>query len=144
MKSLTVRQPWAFSIIHLRKDIENRSRRFHYRGPLAIHAGLYHPPVQHGDVQDAFDFMRDTVGIIAFEKMVRDATPPGTNAWDALPRGGFIGIVDVVDCVESSDSPWFFGPYGLVLANPRPVKFHPFKGRLGLFDIPDDLLEVIA
>lgn len=30
--------------------------------------------------------------------------------------GGIIGMVDL-------DSPWFVGPYGFVLANPRPLPF---------------------
>lgn len=42
MKVLTVRQPWAWDIVHGGKDVENRSRNVagRYRGPLAIHAGL--------------------------------------------------------------------------------------------------------
>ena len=51
-------------------------------------------------------------------------------------RGAIIGEVDIVDCVTQSDSPWFEGPYGLVLANPtlydQPI---PYKGRLGLFEV---------
>lgn len=39
MKAITVRQPWAWAIIHGGKHIENRSAGSRYRGPLAIHAG---------------------------------------------------------------------------------------------------------
>lgn len=53
-----------------------------------------------------------------------------------------MGVVDVVDCISESSSLWFFGPYGFVLANPRPVEFVPMKGRLGLFDIDDNLIKV--
>jgi len=41
-----------------------------------------------------------------------------------------------MDCVTSSRSKWFFGPYGFVLKNP--VEFEkpiPFKGKLGLFEV---------
>lgn len=38
MKALTVQQPWAWSIIHGGKDVENRTTLWRYRGPLAIHA----------------------------------------------------------------------------------------------------------
>ena len=41
MRALTVRQPWAWAIIHGGKDVENRVRSLGpYRGPVAIHAGL--------------------------------------------------------------------------------------------------------
>lgn len=49
-------------------------------------------------------------------------------------RGGIIGVAEIVDCVEASDSPWFFGRYGFVLRNARPVEFIPVKGALGFFD----------
>lgn len=42
MRILTVRQPWAWALIHAGKDVENRSRNIAgaYRGLVAIHAGL--------------------------------------------------------------------------------------------------------
>ena len=42
MRILTVRQPWAYAIVHLGKDVENRVRNIagDYRGPVAIHAAL--------------------------------------------------------------------------------------------------------
>lgn len=42
LRILTVRQPYAWAIIHGGKDIENRSRNIagDYRGPVAIHAAL--------------------------------------------------------------------------------------------------------
>ena len=53
-----------------------------------------------------------------------------------LPRGGIIGSVNLADCVYQSDSPWFQGPYGFVLSDPKPLPFIPFKGQLGFFDVP--------
>jgi hypothetical protein len=49
-------------------------------------------------------------------------------------------MVEVVDCITTSDSPWFIGPFGFVLANP--VAFAvtvPCKGRLGFFRPDCDL-----
>ena len=42
MRCLTVRQPWAYAIMHLGKDVENRARNIvgKYRGPLLIHVSL--------------------------------------------------------------------------------------------------------
>jgi hypothetical protein len=59
-------------------------------------------------------------------------------AFDELPRGGIIGSVELTDCVGGTifnASPWFFGPYGFVLANPEPLPFQPLKGKLGFFDV---------
>ena len=32
-----------------------------------------------------------------------------------MPRSAHIGMVEIIDCVAHSDSPWFAGPYGLIL-----------------------------
>ena len=52
---------------------------------------------------------------------------------DALPRRAIIGTVQVVDIVSHSDSPWFGGPMGLRLADPRPCAPIPAAGALGYF-----------
>jgi hypothetical protein len=52
-------------------------------------------------------------------------------------RGGIIGIVDLIDVVERHRSKWFSGPYGFVLANPRPLKKPiAMAGKLSLWEIP--------
>jgi hypothetical protein len=50
-------------------------------------------------------------------------------------RGGIVGQVNVVDCVTKSNSLWFGGPFGFVLANPKPLPFRACKGQLGLFEV---------
>jgi hypothetical protein len=107
---LSVRQPWAHWIINghpsgmNHKDIENRTWRPSYRGPLAIHAARGIDP----DDED-----------LVTQEMV---------------CGAIIGIVDLVDVVESSDSPWFSGPVGWVLAQPRVIDPPiPCRGMPGLF-----------
>ena len=55
--------------------------------------------------------------------------------------GCIVGTVDIIDCVQESDSPWFFGKYGFVLANPVALESPiPLKGALGFFDVPDNFL----
>lgn len=56
-------------------------------------------------------------------------------AFDDLQRGGIVGRAEIVDCVESSDSPWFVGPFGFVLRNIEPLPFRPYKGALGFFEV---------
>ena len=124
MKALTIWQPHAWAIIYAGKDIENRNWwPFKYRGPLLIHAGA------HRDRAD-YDAARSWL-------FGRGAVAPLRNSAD---YGGVIGRVELVDVVQRHDSPWFEGKYGLVLANPEPLPFTPWRGAQGLFDIPEEAL----
>jgi hypothetical protein len=59
--------------------------------------------------------------------------------------GAIVGSIELGGAVMESESPWFFGPYGIRLANPVPLAQPvPCKGALGLFRLPDDVLEVLA
>lgn len=152
MRIMTVRQPWAWAIIHGGKDVENRVRNIAgaYRGPVAIHAGL--------GVGSSRDFMENAAVIGRLGKPV----PFG------LTYGSIIGVVDLVDvhsasviggcgrmdnhCAEHPNgcrhhcSPWAVGPapdgwyQHLVLADPRPLRETiPFKGALGLRKLEEDM-----
>ena len=119
--ALSVRQPWAWAIIHAGKDIENRSWQavnhgLRKRGRVAIHAAK-------GLTRAEYDEAR------AFIDGLGWCCPDPHALW----RGGIIGSVEVVDVVGESDSPWFFGPRGLVLRDPRPCPFVPAQGALGYF-----------
>jgi len=51
-----------------------------------------------------------------------------------LDFGAIIGVVDLVDVVQSSESRWFEGKYGFILSNPRALSRPiPCRGRLGLW-----------
>ena len=39
-RAISIRQPWAYAILHLGKDVENRPMRTHYRGRIFIQASL--------------------------------------------------------------------------------------------------------
>ena len=119
--ALSVRQPWAWAIIHAGKDIENRSWQavnhgLRQRGRICIHAAK-------GMTRDEYDEAREFIDGLGY------CTP----AAHALLRGGVIGSVEVVDVVSKSDSPWFFGPRGLVLQKAMPCAFIPAQGALGYF-----------
>lgn len=120
--ALAVKQPWAWAIIHAGKDIENRdwqptNKDLSRRGRVAI---LASKGMTQEFYQEAADFML-SIGI---------KCPAPCD----LQRGGVIGAVDVVDVVTSSSSRWFFGPRGLVLANPQPCAYVPAVGQLGYFN----------
>lgn len=118
MKALSIRQPWAWLIVNGHKDIENRSWLTHYRGPLLVHASK-------GMTRDEYII----AGTIAHQNGVK--IPP----FEELKRGGIVGRVDVVDCVDQDPSPWFFGEFGFVLKNAKPLPFQPLTGKLGFFEV---------
>lgn len=120
--ALSVRQPWAHAIVHLEKDIENRSRTLSHRGLTLIHASA-------GMTADEYEEAAGFIGAAVLK---------GIPHRHALDRGGIIGVVEIVDCVRASDSPWWMGPCGLVLRNARPLPFIPCKGTVcPLFWKPD-------
>ncbi|SDG87205.1 ASCH domain-containing protein [Pseudomonas flavescens] len=119
MKALSIRQPWAWLIIHGSKDIENRTWHTKFRGRFLVHAA-------QGMTRKEYEFARDFA-------LQTDATllPP----FEDLQRGGIIGSVELVDSVDHSKSRWYMGEKGFVLQDPKPLPFMPLKGRLGFFDV---------
>ncbi|MEL6587400.1 MAG: hypothetical protein AAFY65_11525 [Pseudomonadota bacterium] len=119
--ALSVRQPWAWAILHAGKDIENRSAYSVKAGgmvcgPIAVHAAS-------GMTRKEYDW--------AVWRMAQDgvSVPPPAD----LPRAAILGVVEVIDFVTSSDSPWFGGPVGLCLRNPVACDPIPAKGARGYF-----------
>ncbi|MEG0634700.1 MAG: ASCH domain-containing protein [Pseudomonas sp.] len=123
MKALSIRQPWAWLIIHGGKDIENRSWHTKFRGRFCVHAAQ---GMKRADYA--------VVARYAAERGVR--IPP----FEELERGGIVGSVELFDSVDVSESPWYIGEKGFALRDPRPWHFIPLKGRLGFFDVPQALL----
>jgi hypothetical protein len=122
VKALSIRQPWAWLILNAGKDIENRDWPTQFRGRFLIHASK-------GMTRDEYEDGLDTLFII--NKSV--VLPP----FEILERGGIIGSVELLDCVQKCGSKWFFGKYGFVLGCAKPLPFRPYKGMLGFFDVPD-------
>lgn len=118
MKAISVRQPWAWLIVNGHKDIENRDWPTRFRGPVFIHASKGMTRAEYEDCRDHAESCG--VAIPAFED---------------LERGGIVGATTITDCISSSESPWFFGRFGFVLADSGPLPFAPLKGQLGFFDI---------
>jgi hypothetical protein len=116
MKALTVRQPWADLIVAGVKDVENRSWRTHYRGPLVIHSARRRPTP--ADVE-----MAEAIG-----------GPLPFTEW--LDLGRVIGRVTLLDCVRDSTSPWAEeGAWHWLLDNPvSMVALNVVQGRLGLWE----------
>lgn len=131
MKALSIRQPWIFCILECGKSIENRNWPTRYRGSVLLHAS------KGMTLAEYHDFYNDVMSgrsPFAGEVLRRHNTIPDSRE---LLRGGIVGQADLVDCVTQSNSPWFFGPYGFVLTNAKPLPFRPCKGALGFFEVPE-------
>lgn len=128
--AISVRQPWAWAIFHALKDIENRTWKTAVRGVVAIHASSGMTRSEYSE----FEAFRKLRGL--------DGLP--VPAFEELTRGAILGTVEIVDCVTHSPSQWFQGCYGFVLKNPsllsEPI---PFKGQLGFFPLPEDVVKVL-
>lgn len=131
MKALTIRQPWAWAILCAGKDIENRLWRSSHRGRIAVHAAR---AMTAGDYDTFAEFFESAPIIL----------PPGVNlpAFEELTLGTIVGTVEIVDCVQETESPWYFGfpGYGFHLRYPRPLaKPISCKGMLKFWDVPAEI-----
>jgi len=128
MPAISIRQPWAWAILHLphpeAKDCENRSWPIpgkYFGRPVLIHAG------KQFDHVGAWDTIEMTSG----------HRPPPKSA---LIRGALLGAVIFTDCVTEHGSEWFYGRYGWIIG-PRTAFSLPAdcKGRLGFWTPPEQL-----
>jgi hypothetical protein len=131
MKVLTVKNPWAFLIIHYGKNIENRTRKTNYRGCIGIHAslksdeGAYQLRWTNPATSKIFNAIRERRAEI--EKL----------------NGHIIGTVEIYNCtrpeITKIDNP---GPWGEMdaawhywlkdpIAFPEPIEA---RGMLGLWE----------
>jgi hypothetical protein len=125
MKAISIRQPWAWLILHGGKDIENRTWKTNFRGRVLIHAAK-------GMKREEYEVSNK----IALSINPRIVLP----AFDELKRGGIIGHIEIIDCLQQDGSSWFTGPYGFKLIDPLPKPFLPLKGALGFFEVDQRIL----
>lgn len=130
MKALSIQQPWAWFIVNGYKDIENRSWPTKYRGPVLIHAGKKFDKEGWEYIQSAFSSLTDAAAV---ERLKAQGNITPREIMQLC--GGVVGIAEIVDCVTESESPWFFGEYGFLIRNAKPLPFYPCRGQLGFFDV---------
>ena len=147
MRILTVRQPYAWAIIHGGKDVENRSRNIagDYRGPVAIHAAMTLDDPADPRIGAAIRrlYVEPRRDIEQVPSIAGGDDPWLTNSpWFGY-RGGIIGVIDLVDVLMPHRrcpfcSPWAIDDqYHLMLANPRQLPEPiPYTGALGLRTLP--------
>lgn len=122
IKTLSVKQPWAYAIMYLGKDIENRTRKTNMRGLIAIHSSKQ---IDY----DAYYWL----------KSEGYKLPP----LEMLETGKVLGTVELTNCVTEHASEWKEdGTFGYVLKNPQPFKVSfDAKGQLGFWSckIPQEV-----
>ncbi|WP_075357884.1 ASCH domain-containing protein [Caballeronia sordidicola] len=126
MIALSIRQPWAWLIVNGHKDIENRDWSTRFRGRVLIHAGLTYPKRDYKEHAEEFP------ALYGGRYPERDSM-----------IGGIVGVATITGCVDRSDSKSFMGPYGFTLNDAKPLPFVPCKGRLGFFNVPRDVADLL-
>lgn len=127
MQALTIKQPWATLIMRAGKDIENRNWPASFRGEVAIHASK---GFDGAEVAAACRFLDSWVPRFSEGRFRSEAA--------TYPTGCIIGVARIVDCVTASDSPWFVGPFGLVIRDTiELVDPLPLRGMLGFWQVPE-------
>ncbi|MDR1498523.1 MAG: ASCH domain-containing protein [Puniceicoccales bacterium] len=116
LPALSIRQPFAWMIVHGFKDIENRTWNTRFRRPFLIHAASMPDTLYDED--------------IALIEKQTGAKFPAELTTDDAPTGGIVGVAEIVDCVKEHPSSWKFpDTWGFVLANARPLPFRACKGK---------------
>ena len=135
MKCLSLTQPWATLVALGAKKMETRSWSTKYRGPLAIHAAKRFPATAKAfaETERALDRLPSRLALGAIIAVV-DLT-------QVQPTEFLIGRLSGLEHYYGDYSP---GRFAWRLDNVRrlanPV---PFKGSLGLFDIPWSAAELL-
>jgi hypothetical protein len=131
MKAISIRPPWAWAILHAKKDVENRTWKTNMRGTVAIHAS---------------QTMSRSYYESAVKEIKRLAASAKVPPYEAMVRGAIVGLVDVVGCEERTQSKWHVhNHYGFVLANPRALlKAIPCNGRLNFWEVPHGIARRIS
>lgn len=144
MKTLSIKQPWAWLICAGYKDIENRrwpigrnSRHGPYSSRDVDNFALPLPSRIYVHAGKTDDWSAKTEGFLyrIFDADVPLLVPRCGTSPDQF--GAIIGEVDITGCVKNSKSPWAVpGQYHFVLANPKLYdKPIPYRGQLGFFNV---------
>ena len=126
---LSVKNPWAYLIIHYGKDVENRRQAVKYRGRILIHASK---------TSDMYAYERRWSGDEALKKTFDSLIE---NIYEVEKTNGhIIGSVELHDCVKGSQSVWAenlpepYSQYHWLLREPHPFATPlPVRGMLGLW-----------
>lgn len=137
MKTLSLRQPWAWAVLH-GKSIENRRWNTRFRGEFLIHAAKGMTQAEYAEAHEwIYNASKGALVVPRFGELL---------------RGGVVGSAELVSVVlpcpnlaedvrhlyypAGIDGRWHMPEqFGFVLANVKPLPFRPLVGHLGFFDV---------
>lgn len=127
MYALSVRQPWAWCIIHAGKHLENRTQgALNHMSKSVTHIAIH---ASTGMTRKEYEDVLEHPGLRLPSENGEKLPRP-----DELIRGAIIGHVRIIDRISASNSPWWCGPRALVLADPVAIEPIPCIGELGFFE----------
>lgn len=145
--ALTLRQPWAWAVVHGGKDVENRKTQTKIRGVFAVHAGKQCEPeeyriavhwmVSRGLVRSAaFPDLRPSIVSLLDRWERAPILPP----LEELPRGVIVGQSDLFGVLakECENAPaWKMDHlYGYQLRDTKACVHKAVDGMPGWFYVP--------
>jgi hypothetical protein len=126
---ISILQPYAWLIVNGHKDIENRGWSTGFRGRILIHAGKKYSRRDHDEYAESL-FEDFGIQLPRFEDM---------------PLGGIVGSATITDCVKEHPSRWKMADsWGFVLSAQRVRPFVAYRGQLGIFQVPADVIGAAA
>ena len=153
MKAITLRHPWAFAVARLDKRIENRT----WKPPpsligrrIAIHGGVAPKGEALGECVADIDVISKQI----LTQELYNALPAEKRHWliyhaphtvrDWITPG-IVATATLKGVVTTSDSPWFFGPFGWVLEDVEPLETPvPHRGAQGLWPVSEEALKLLT
>lgn len=137
---LSVRQPWATSIVFFGKPVENRKWWGVYLkaqlGKIRVGERFLIHAAKGMDEDDIDGWKSHTDERPSCRPTKEQAAAASVHTFADLPRGGVIGHARYVGWVTQHPSPWFTGPGALVMEDVQPLPFYPCRGMLGFFRLP--------
>ena len=145
MKTLTIKQPWLEAILFLGKNVENRTWKTDYRGPICLHASKEWSA-------SGEEFLKMMIDEIPSLKQIGCSNLLAT-AWNR--RGAICGtaILDDVRVIGedvnsivawATDNIWIHGPIAWYLKSVTPVIPVLESGRRRLWDYQGRLLSLYS
>jgi hypothetical protein len=119
MKTISIKQPWAWLIVNGYKDMENRSHNWNCLKGQTI---LLHASKQF-----------DMQGYLYVKRNVSYIHMPEKGEFE---QGGIVGKAMVSDVTRERKSKWHqHNQSGIYLKDVQQLPFFPCKGMLGIFEV---------
>lgn len=156
MKALSIRQPWAWAILHAGKRVENRTWSSSFRGTFLLHAAkgcsaseyleAVKWMVSMGLARSPISKLNAMNEIVLRVADIDPAKLPLVPPLEEMPRGGIVGRARLANVLQPTGRPlvkWHSPTqFGFLLEDVEPLPFVPLRGFQLLFNVPEDAAQV--